>query len=209
MPAFYPSPRCLFYRVRRFFCRGFILVFLRPSLRSQLKKVVHWMSEILFAAQVAFRRLDGCMPQQELNLPQLAAARVAQLGAGSAQVMRHNMLQARSLAATLDYVPHNVLRDAFSPHLSRSGNSSKDPSLCDHGCHHPLIECRLDPLWNGHRADVATLSDQVYHRPVPPGASGFRPTPGRQVPICENRSRTAWPAWRSRASLACYCREHT
>ena len=140
---------------------------MRPPLRSQLRKIVHWMSEILFAAQMAFRCLDGCMPQQELNLLQLATATVAQFRAGSPQVMRRNMFQARSLAATRDYVPHDILRDAFSPHLSRSGNCSKDPSLRDLGCHYPLIECRFDPLWNGHRADVAALADQVYHRPVP------------------------------------------
>ncbi len=167
MAAFYPLPRCLFYRVGRFHCGGFIIVFLRPPLRSELKKVVHWMSEILFAAEIAFRCLDGCMPQQELNLLQLATATVAQFRAGSPQVMRRNMLQARSLAATLDYVPHDILRDAFSPNLSRPGNCSKDPSLRDPGCYYPLIECRFDPLWNGHGADVAALADQVYHCPMP------------------------------------------
>src|SRR5216683_317564 len=182
--AFYPLPRCLFYRVGPFRCGGFIIVFLRPPLRYELKKVVHWMSEILFAAEIAFRCLDGCMPQQELNLLQLATATVAQFRAGSPQVMRRNMLQARSLAATLDYVPHDILRDAFSPHLSRPGHCSKDPSL-----RHP---CRsgLPP-------------------PSAPGASGFHPTPGPQVPICENHNQTAGPAWRSRASLACYFHEHT
>jgi len=48
------------------------------------------MSEILFAAEIAFRCLDGCMPQQELNLFQLATATVAQFRAGSPQVMRRN-----------------------------------------------------------------------------------------------------------------------
>jgi len=80
--------------------------------------------------------------------------------------MRRNMLQARSLAATLDHVPHDILRDAFSPHPSRSGNRSKNPSLRDLGCYYPLIECRFDPLRNGHRADVAALADQVYDCPV-------------------------------------------
>src|SRR6202047_2408753 len=128
--AFYPLPRCLFYRIGRFHCVGFIIVFLRPTpVCSEIKKVVHWMSEILFAAEIAFRCLDGCMPQQELNLLQLATVTVTQSRAGSPQVMRRNMLQARSLAATLDYVPHDILRDAFSPHLSRPGNCSKDPSL--------------------------------------------------------------------------------
>jgi hypothetical protein len=164
--AFYPLPRCFFYRVGRFYCGGFIIVFLRPPLRSQLKQIVHWVSEILFAAEITFRRLDGRMPQQELNLLQLAAAAVAQLRTSSPQVMRRNMLQARSLAATLDYVPHDILRDAFSPHLSRSGNGSKDPSFRDLGCYDPLIECCFDPSWNGHRADVAALADQVHHCPV-------------------------------------------
>ena len=76
------------------------------------------------------------------------------------------MLQARSLAATLDYVPHDILRDAFPPHLSRSGDRSKDSSLRDLGYHYPLIEGRFDPLWNGHRADVPALADQVYDCPV-------------------------------------------
>jgi hypothetical protein len=55
------------------------------------------------------------MPQQELNLLQLTTAAVAQLRAGSPQVVRCNMLQAHSLTASLDYVPHDILRDAF-PH---------------------------------------------------------------------------------------------
>src|SRR5438552_2270110 len=77
-----------------------------------------------------------------------------------------DVLQARSRTATLDYVPHDILRDAFSPHLSRSGNPSKDSSVCDPGCHDPLIECRFHPFWNRHGADVAALPDQVYHCPV-------------------------------------------
>jgi hypothetical protein len=80
--------------------------------------------------------------------------------------MQRNMLQARSLAATFDYVPHDILRDAFPPHLSRSGNCSKDSSLRDLGGYDPLIERRSDPLWNGHRADVLALADKVYDCPV-------------------------------------------
>jgi hypothetical protein len=49
------------------------------------------MPEILFAAQIV-RCLDGCMPQQELNLLKLTTATVAQFRARSPQVMRRNML---------------------------------------------------------------------------------------------------------------------
>jgi len=157
--AFYRLPRCLFYIVGGFHWDRFTIVFVRLPVRSEVKKIVHRMSEILFATEIAFRRLHGYVPQQKLNLLKLSAVRVAQLRTGSPQVMRCDMLQARSLAAGLDYVPHDILRDAFSPYLSRPGDGSKDPSLRNLGCSGPLIERRFYPFRNGHGADVATLAD--------------------------------------------------
>lgn len=139
---------------------------MRSPVRSEVKNIVYRMSEILFAAEITFRRLHRCMSQQELNLLQLAAAIVAQLRTGPAEVMRCNMLQARSLAAGLDYVPHNILRDPVPPHLSRSSDGSEYPSIRDPGCSYPLIECCFDPIWNRNGADVASLADQIHHRPV-------------------------------------------
>ena len=55
--AFYPLPRFLFYRVGGFHWSGFIIVFLRPSVLCEVKKIVDRVSEILFAAEIAFRRL--------------------------------------------------------------------------------------------------------------------------------------------------------
>ena len=166
MAAFYPLARRHFYRRRRF--HGSTLKIRLISLlgRSEIKKIVRRMSEILLATEITFRRLDRCMPQQELDLLQFAAAAVAQFGTSSPQVMRGNPLQSSSLAAGLDHVPHDILRDAFPPHLSRSGDGSKDSSLRDLRCHYPLIEGRFDPLWNGHRANVPALADQVYDCPV-------------------------------------------
>ena len=156
--------------MRRIFYRRLvqptIVLWLDAAIGVEGEQVVHRMSEILFAAEITFRRLHGCVTQQELNLLQLAPAAVAKLRAGSPQVVRCDVLQPGSLAAGLDHVPHDILRDAFSPHLSRSGNCSKDPSFRNPGCSYPLIECRFDPLWNGHRADVAALADEIYHRPV-------------------------------------------
>jgi hypothetical protein len=43
---------------------------MRSPVRSEVKEIVDRMSEILFATEIAFRRLHGCMPQQELNLLQ-------------------------------------------------------------------------------------------------------------------------------------------
>jgi len=165
--AFYPLARRHFYRRGSFHRDRFRLHSLRLPVLSQVKKIVYRVSEILFAAEIAFRRLDGCMPQQELNLLKLATAAVAQLRTSSPQIVRCDMLQARSLAAGLNYVPHDILRDAFPPYLSRPGDGSKDPSLHDPGCYCPLIERTFDPFWNGNGADVSALADQVHNRPVP------------------------------------------
>ena len=56
--AFYALPECLFYSfagpVRRDRFRIFRLLL---PIRSEVEKVVHWMPEILFAAEIAFRGL--------------------------------------------------------------------------------------------------------------------------------------------------------
>lgn len=57
----------------------------------------------IFAAEIAFRGLDGCMTKQELNLLKFSPAAVAQLRTGSPQVVRCDMFQARSLTAGLDH----------------------------------------------------------------------------------------------------------
>jgi hypothetical protein len=44
------------------------------------------MPEILFAAEIAFRCLDRCVPKQELNLLKTTTAIVAQLRAGPPRV---------------------------------------------------------------------------------------------------------------------------
>jgi hypothetical protein len=84
VPAFYPLARRHFHPRGSFHRDRFKLHFLRLHVRSEVKKIIDRMSEILFAAEIAFRRLNGCMPQQELNLLQLTTAAVAQLRTGSA-----------------------------------------------------------------------------------------------------------------------------
>ena len=61
--AFYPLPRCLFYRCEAFRCDTFNILFLWLHFRSEVKKIVHRMPEILFAAKIPFRCLDRCMAE--------------------------------------------------------------------------------------------------------------------------------------------------
>src|SRR5215472_40058 len=61
--AFYPCLVCLFYNsagsVRRV---TFLMFRLLLRIRSKVEKINHWMPEILFAAEIAFRGLDRCVP---------------------------------------------------------------------------------------------------------------------------------------------------
>src|SRR5215469_17441044 len=134
--------------------------------RSEVEKIVHWMPEILFATQVALCCLHGCMPEQELNLLQLSSTVMTQLGAAAPQIMGCNVFQACSLAAGSDHVPDHVLRDATAPHLSQSGDRSKDFALANPSGACPLVESDFDPVRNGHGPNVATFADQIDHGPV-------------------------------------------
>jgi len=58
---------------------------------SKVEKIVHGTLKILLASKIAFGGLDGCVPEQKLNLLQLTAAVVTQLGAAS-QIMRGDVL---------------------------------------------------------------------------------------------------------------------
>ena len=137
------------------------------NVRLEAEEIIYRMPEILLAAEITFRRLHRHMPQQELNLFQLATACVAQLGTCPPQVVRCDVLQTRPLAAGLDDVPDNVLRDASPPHLSRPGNGSEDFPLADSSYFHPAIQGGFDPFGNRNRPDVTAFADEVHHCPMP------------------------------------------
>ena len=140
---------------------------MRFGVDAKIKQIVDRMSQILFAAEVALRRLHGCMAQQELDLFQLTTAAVAELGTSPAQVMRCNMLQSRPLTTCLYDVPDHVLRDAVAPHLPSSADRSENPAPRDASLRYPFIKRGFDPGWNRYGADMAALADQIHDCPVP------------------------------------------
>ena len=82
----------LFYNSGAPIRRGRFLLFLLPHrIRSEVEKVVYWMSQILLTAEIAFRGLDRGVSQQKLNLLKFTTTVVAQLRTGSAQIMRRNV----------------------------------------------------------------------------------------------------------------------
>jgi len=101
------------------------------AIRSEVKKVVHWMPEVLFAAEIAFRGLHGGMPEQELNLLQFTAAIVAQLGAGAAQVVWGDVFHPGLGTSLVHHVPHYVFADAAAPNLTHPADGAKQASFSD------------------------------------------------------------------------------
>ena len=89
MAAFYRRFVSLFYSsVRPVRWDRFLRFRLLFRVHSEVEKIVYRMPEILFTAEIAFRGLDRCMPQQKLNLLKLPAAVVTQLRTGPPQVVR-------------------------------------------------------------------------------------------------------------------------
>jgi integrase len=103
-------------------------------IRSEVEKVVYWMPEILFAAEIAFRGLHGCMPEQKLNLLELATAAVAQLRAGSPQVVREGIARdnpemTKSTLHKLKSILSAIFKLAIQQEYRSGSNPMRETSL--------------------------------------------------------------------------------
>ena len=67
--------------------------------------VIHRGPNALLAAEVSLRRLDRDVPEEELDLLQLAARRMAQPSACSPKIVRREPLDARFAGVLADHVP--------------------------------------------------------------------------------------------------------
>jgi hypothetical protein len=88
------SPLCVRAHTKQAFT---LTIFSGGCERSQGKPIVHRVSDVLLATQVALGRLHRGVTEQELNLLKLTATGVTQLRACPSQVMRSDMVQSRSL----------------------------------------------------------------------------------------------------------------
>ena|SRR6516164_7273844 len=85
--------------------------------------IVYGPADSLFAAQVPLRRLHGNMTQQELNLLQLTASRMAEPRARSPEVVRREFGNACFPGEFLHHMPNGLLCKPFSPDPARSVDS--------------------------------------------------------------------------------------
>jgi hypothetical protein len=70
------------------------------GVRFDPKPVVHGTSELLLAPQVAFRRLDGHVAQEKLDLLEFAAGKVTQPGVCPTKIVGCQVLDARATGST-------------------------------------------------------------------------------------------------------------
>jgi len=77
--------------------------------------VVHGIANPLFAAQVAFRCLNGDMSKKELNLLQLSATCMAELGARAAEFVGSKLRNAELFCILLNDLPDHPFGYAVAP----------------------------------------------------------------------------------------------
>jgi hypothetical protein len=87
--------------------------------------VVHSSADSLLAPQVPFCRLDGNMSEQELDLLQFSAARMAEFGARAPQIVRCHLSETHSHRILLYYVPHNAFRNHIAAGFARPADASE------------------------------------------------------------------------------------
>ena len=121
---------------------------------------------MLLAAKIPLGRLDGDVPQQELDLVQFASGFAAQAGAGPSEVMWGKPINGRFLGAVLHDVPYAPLRYACSPRLARPANTPEHAPVANAGGLAPGVNCRLDPVGNRYCANVSAFTDEVDDGPV-------------------------------------------
>ena len=89
------------------------------TFRLDAQRIVDGDSELLFAPEIPLRRLDGHVPEQELNLLQFAAGQMALPGARAAQIVRCQLLYLSPGGSSLDHLPDHFGCHALAPDPAR------------------------------------------------------------------------------------------
>jgi len=124
------------------------------------------VSQFLFASKTVLGRLNRCVPQQKLNLLELAASQVRQSCAGTAQVMRSEILDTGTFRSHFDDMPDGFKCEALAPDLSRPTYSPEERTCAYPGCIGLLIHSALRPRWNQDCADVLSFANKVGDHPM-------------------------------------------
>jgi hypothetical protein len=130
--------------------------------------IIDRRSNPLLATQVAFRGLNGNMPQKELDLFQLPSRSMAEAGAGATQVVRRQFLQSDPFCRILHDVPDGFFGHAFTQDPPHFRHSTEDLTSADPRSSQPDSQLFHYPTGDRNRANMSRLALQIDNSPVPP-----------------------------------------
>ena len=96
--------------------------------------VVDRYSQTLPAANIAFGGLHRDMPEKKLDLLKLASGIMAESRTGPPEIMWREMRNVHGRGRLLDNVPNRLFRNAISPRLTSSTDTSEKRAALDTGC---------------------------------------------------------------------------
>src|ERR1700751_5401051 len=99
------------------------------------------------------------MPQEELDLFQLASRCMTEPGTGTSQIVRRQLRPSDALGGFLHNVPNRLHRHAISPCPSNFVDSAEKLPSINCGCGEPIVEFGSHPVGNWNRSNV-TLMDE-------------------------------------------------
>jgi hypothetical protein len=124
------------------------------------------VNQVLFRSQVSFRRLNGCVSEQHLDLLKLAASGTAKFGTRAPQIMGRDARNSGSFRVRLDHLPHDLFAQAFAGY--GAGAIHRSEHVASDHAHRagPGVDCYLHPGWHRGGSDPAVLANQVDDAPA-------------------------------------------
>src|SRR6267142_383660 len=138
------------------------------------------------------------MPQEELDLLQLASRSMAEPSTGPSQIVWRQLRHADALGGFLHNVPSRLHRHAISPSPSNFVDPAEQVSSINCGCGEPIVQFGSHPIRNWNRSNVASLANQINNSPmlfallemIQSQRHGFMPPQAARERQCEQCSVT-------------------
>src|SRR6267143_1673507 len=133
------------------------------------------------------------MPQEELDLLQLASRSMAEPSTGPSQIVWRQLRHADALGGFLHNVPNRLHRHAISPGPSNFVDSAEQFSSINSSRGEPIVEFGSHPIRNWNCSNVASLANQIHNGPmlfallemIQCQSHGFMPSQATREQQCE------------------------
>src|SRR6266436_4892908 len=132
------------------------------------------------------------MPQEELDLLQLASRSTAEPSTGPSQIVWRQLRHADALGGFLHNVPNRLHRHAISPCPSNFVDPAEQFSSINSSCREPIVEFGSHPIMNWNCCNAGSLADQNNNGPmlfallegIQSQCNGFRPSQAAREQQC-------------------------